>query len=374
MKKKYLYGVLMAFMLAFISNENVYASDDGQEYITISVEAEDESGHLLYALDTDEPGAFSSSNEFSVLAGTSHTIYVKDAAGNISSQEFTPTVSTDTAPDMSVSDAGEKDSRERRVNIDVTLGNETTKSDYNTVPVSPAEEGQGTVYDQLTTSASDNDAQKLFYTVTTKDGEVFYLIIDQSSNSENVYLLDQVKVSDLHAMAIQDTGEINTKGSNSLLSALNSGNDDTLLENIEETNGNTDKSSKKSNTTASGIVVLLIVALVGGGYYYLKIYRNKRDEQMDLVDAPDKDDFEIEDDDDGETVDFGLDDDYQEQVMSELLSDDEIEKDQEESKEELPEKYATSHMEREQSDIDIFASDEEPDEYDEDLDAPEEEE
>lgn len=374
MKKKYLYGVLMAFMLAFISNENVYASDDGQEYITISVEAEDESGQLLYALDTDEPGAFSSSNEFSVPAGTSHTIYVKDAAGNISSQEFTPTVSTDTAPDMSVSDAGEKDSRERRVNIDVTLGNETTKSDYNTVPASPAEEGQGTVYDQLTTSASDNDAQKLFYTVTTKDGEVFYLIIDQSSNSDNVYLLDQVKVSDLHAMAIQDTGEINTKGSNSLLSALNSGNDDTLLENIEETNGNTDKSSKKSNTTASGIVVLLIVALVGGGYYYLKIYRNKRDEQMDLVDAPDKDDFEIEDDDDGETVDFGLDDDYQEQVMSELLSDDEIEKDQEESKEELPEKYATSHMEREQSDIDIFASDEEPDEYDEDLDAPEEEE
>lgn len=374
MKKKYLYGVLMAFMLAFISNENVYASDDGQEYITISVEAEDESGHLLYALDTDEPGAFSSSNKFSVPAGTSHTIYVKDAAGNISSQEFTPTVSTDTAPDMSVSDAGEKDSRERRVNIDVTLGNETTKSDYNTVPVSPAEEGQGTVYDQLTTSASDNDAQKLFYTVTTKDGEVFYLIIDQSSNSDNVYLLDQVKVSDLHAMAIQDTGEINTKGSNSLLSALNSGNDDTLLENIEETNGNTDKSSKKSNTTASGIVVLLIVALVGGGYYYLKIYRNKRDEQMDLVDAPDKDDFEIEDDDDGETVDFGLDDDYQEQVMSELLSDDEIEKDQEESKEELPEKYATSHMKREQSDIDIFASDEEPDEYDEDLDAPEEEE
>ena len=81
MKKKYLYGVLMAFMLAFMSNENVYASDDGQEYITISVEAEDESGQLLYALDTDEPGAFSSSNEFSVPAGTSHTIYVKDAAG-----------------------------------------------------------------------------------------------------------------------------------------------------------------------------------------------------------------------------------------------------------------------------------------------------
>ena len=74
---------LMALFLLLCSSSTelkVYASD-GQEYITISVDATDENGNLLYAIDTDDPSAFTSSNEFSVPAGTHHTIYVKDAAG-----------------------------------------------------------------------------------------------------------------------------------------------------------------------------------------------------------------------------------------------------------------------------------------------------
>lgn len=71
MKKIVTYAItmLMALFLCISMEIPAYASD-GQEYITISVEAEDNNGNLLYAIDTDDPGAFSPSNEFSVPAGT----------------------------------------------------------------------------------------------------------------------------------------------------------------------------------------------------------------------------------------------------------------------------------------------------------------
>ena len=78
---------LVCMIGCFMFQMPVYASD-GQEYITISVDAVDENGNLKYALDTDDPSAFTDSNEFVVPAGTSHTIYVKDDAGNVSSQTY----------------------------------------------------------------------------------------------------------------------------------------------------------------------------------------------------------------------------------------------------------------------------------------------
>ena len=91
MIKKILSITAMAGIIAcLLFQMPVYASDStGEEYITISVDAVDENGNLKYALDTDDPAAFTDSNEFVVPAGTSHTIYVKDAAGNISSPRYT---------------------------------------------------------------------------------------------------------------------------------------------------------------------------------------------------------------------------------------------------------------------------------------------
>lgn len=365
----YIMGLLMAVFFVINSKYDAYASDDGQEYITISVDASDTSGQLQYALDTDAPDAFSYSNEFSVPAGSSHTIYVKDAAGNISSQVFSPSI-TGTAETIS------KEERERTVNIDVTLGNDKPEtSDSMKGNLSPAEAGQGTVYNQVTTSGTNENAKKIFYTVTTKDGEVFYLIIDQTTNgNDNVYLLDQVKLSDLNALAKDDSGKLETQGTTSLLDALGStstGQEEALSLSVDE------QPSSKGSTTRNGVIIIVLAAIVGGVYYYLKIYKNKKDEQMDLVDAMDKDDFALEEEDDGEEVDFGLDDDYQEQVMNELLSEDDITDDtnDEESSEETSDiemdapAYATSHNEIEEPD----AEQTEDYEFDEELDAPDEE-
>ena len=56
---------LMALFLllhSISSAELKVCASDEQEYITISVDATDENGNLLYAIDTDDPSAFTSSN------------------------------------------------------------------------------------------------------------------------------------------------------------------------------------------------------------------------------------------------------------------------------------------------------------------------
>lgn len=365
--------ILMPFLLSLTFHSMVYASD-GQEYITISVEATDDNDDtLLYALDTDDPGAFTSSNTFSVPAGTNHTIYVKDAAGNITTQEYIPSEADyDQAYQQGEDDEG------RTVNIDVVLDDQPDDSDNSDYEYAgdllydPAEMGQGTVYDRIETQVNDTDAARLFYTVTTDDGEVFYLVIDQGQSNHNVYLLDQVNLSDLSALAVQDEKESTSEGTTSLLSALNgekdSPGDETLL-----TEGGAEASDKKSGKSSFGssIFMLMIIAAGGGIYYYIKVYRNKRDEQMDLIDAPDKDDFVASEEAEEEDVDFGLDEDYQEQTMAMLL-----EEDFNEPGEQIPdsddienETYAISHKNNSEETTEVA----EEYEYDEDLDAPDEE-
>ena len=61
-------------------------------------------------------------------------------------------------------------------------------------PLTP--DGQGTVVDNATDSEG-----KEFFTVTTADESVFYLVIDRQKNGENVYFLNTVTVEDLMALA-----------------------------------------------------------------------------------------------------------------------------------------------------------------------------
>ena len=61
-------------------------------------------------------------------------------------------------------------------------------------PFTPA--GTGTVVDY----ATDGDGKE-FYTITTPDENVFYLVIDRQRSTENVYFLNAVTEADLMALA-----------------------------------------------------------------------------------------------------------------------------------------------------------------------------
>jgi hypothetical protein len=61
-------------------------------------------------------------------------------------------------------------------------------------PFTPA--GTGAVID----TATDSDG-KVFYTITTPDEHIFYLVIDTLRSTENVYFLNAVTIADLAALA-----------------------------------------------------------------------------------------------------------------------------------------------------------------------------
>lgn len=121
-------------------------------------------------------------------------------------------------------------------------------------------EGTGTTVDNTTESDG-----KEFFTITTPDKNVFYLIIDRQRQSENVYFLNAVTEDDLRSL----TKKGNT---NSDVSAVPAPQITSKPETIPEP-GPKSQPEKGSNSTL--IFVLLAVVAAGGTGYYFKIYKPK---------------------------------------------------------------------------------------------------
>lgn len=322
-KKIYVMAAVISCMLAGFSFPAYAYASDGEDYITISVDAVDDNTNLQYAIDSDDESAFTSSNEFTVPAGTSHTIYVKDVAGNITSQRYEPQEEADYSVTYD-------DEEEQRINIDLELGRKEEEKIY-----SPDEEGSPGTASVTNRTKTDGsvDAEKVFYTFTTKEGEELYLVIDQGRGSDNVYLLDTVSLGDLRVLADgQTSSAVDDEKEDNLLASLQGEDSDTILEEPEA-------APKKKSNSGQTIVILLLALLGGGGYYYLKIYRTKKDEAMDAMDAMDMDEFAPEDEEE-EELDFAYDDEEKERYLDNLLN----EGTEEEYFDQDPDAYATSHM------------------------------
>ena len=309
---------VLGFCFCFLFwKEDVKASEGDEEYITIEVEASDDNENLKYAIDSDAEAAFSDTNKFTIPAGTSHTIYVKDAAGNITSQTYTP--NSNTTEDSSSTD-------EQQINIDLELGNsnktaENDYTEYEYLTDDPVATGTGTVSSKIKTNGSDS-AEKVFYTVSTDTGEVFYLVIDQASSSDNVYLLNNVTLNDLESLASDNTSSGTKKEDEA---------EDNLLSALKEQNGTNDiteestESGEKKKGSNNTIIILVVMVIGGGIYYYLKVYKNKKDEMMDTMDAMDMDEFEAENEEDDEEIEFEIDDNEKERFLEQLIEEEDEE-------------------------------------------------
>lgn len=324
--------VIAVVMLVMLAWNHPVAAQESTEMVTITIDATDDNEGLLYAIDSMEDTAFSSSNTFIVEPGSEHIIYVKDMAGNITSQKYTapspePANEKEEMEVVSIEhkepseDSGQEyevysvqgniseeklpEGEEPRIDIDIDFEEAEKKKNKNyeyitdTVVSNMTEEPDTYVQSKKTTDGTDT-AEKVFYTIETQEGEQFYMVIDQGS-SNKVYFLNQVTLSDLAALA--EKGEENTKEDekkeDNLLQALQS--EDTTSQVLAN---NTDATSQK--TKRPPLTIILIVALVGGGvYYYVTVYKKKKDESMDVMDALDLEDFEMEEDkDEGEELDF----------------------------------------------------------------------
>lgn len=326
-KLRYIFlGILMIFGIGNMQVIDALAANN----VTITVDASDDNDGLLYAIDSTDPDAFSESGSFNVLSGSTHTIYVKDIAGNITSQTYVvPNTEDDSGeeeekPVVTTNVEESYSDKERQINIDVDLSN--NDSQYSDTSFS-AEDGGGTLYEKETQTSDDTG--KIFYTVTTKEGEVFYLVIDQNHNEDNVYLLSQVTVSDLQYLADSNGYDFIVSGSGqksgSLLDALSESSEDktSSADILTDTETNTSKSSSGQGNMNSTILIMIIVALGGGAYYFLKLRKNKQNAQMDEIDeANDMNAYEIDDEDQDE-VRFEESDDLQE-VANDVSSKDDF--------------------------------------------------
>lgn len=346
-KRTYVTAVTIGCMLIGFSFPAYAHASDGEDYITISVDAVDDNANLKYALDSDDEAAFTDSNEFTVPAGTSHTIYVKDAAGNITSQKYEPEAAGTYITDPSY----DADEETQQINIDLELGRKEEKGEI----YSPDEEGNpgtASVTDRTKTDGSV-DAEKVFYTFSTKEGEELYLVVDQGRGTDNVYLLDTVSLGDLRVLADgHDTSsaESDDKEEDNLLSTLREENSNTETEELQ--------TEKPRSSFGNGLIILLVAVIGGGAYYYLKIYHNKKNEAMDAMDAMDMDEFEPEEEE--EEAEFDYDDAEKEQYLEKLINE---ESEEEEFLDQDPDEYAMSYNDdgedsgSEDDDEDLFEDD-----------------
>ncbi|MCM1103262.1 MAG: DUF4366 domain-containing protein [Clostridium sp.] len=281
---------LAAEMSDEADTEEQYKEQNG--YITISVDAEDDNGELMYAIDSDAPEAFGESNVFEIDPTLPHTVYVKDAAGNVTSQSFEP---------LGVEYQGEGSQKDDLVSSADSSDSEPA------APEDAAEAGGGTVYDKAVTDGTD-DFSRVFYTLTTKEGEVFYLVIDQNRGQDNVYLLNMVTVDDLQALAGENGYILSERRSEGSMTA----SEEETIEDLtgdRPTGGKTKKEGPKTNVTST--IVIVVTAGIGGGiYYYLKVHKKKKDAAMDEIDhALDMDAFVSDaDEDEEDEIDMPVDD------------------------------------------------------------------
>ena len=187
-------------------------------------------------------------------------------------------------------------------------------------------EGTGTVLD----SATGEDGDKQFYTITTEAGNVFYLIIDGKRDDNNVYFLNGVTEEDLMALAEKNDGSVSVIPAADVCTCkekceagkVNTGcpvckndlNGCIGKEKPAEPEEPAEPEQSKKDTGSVGTIIFIIVALlaVGGVGYYVKIVRPKQQ-------AADEDEF---DEDDGYGEGFDPDEAYGE---PEYLSEDDFE-------------------------------------------------
>ena len=219
-------------------------------------------------------------------ASTTAFAYVDESA------EASKTEATQTEQAVSQEDA----QTEEVAGTDEVLPENTDSTSTGTAFSTP---GNGEVKDDITDSSS-----KEFLTVTTKNNNTFYIVIDRSATSQNVYMLSQVDENDLAEFLDKDSTATvvtpQTDTSNVVLDETES-NDDT----DKETSVDTQKKDQ-TNTNMGAMAAILILALGGvAAYYYFKIYKPKKEAEEDdqpegletegLEEVPDEEESEDED-------------------------------------------------------------------------------
>lgn len=118
------------------------------------------------------------------------------------------------------------------------------------------------------------DSTKEFLTITTKNNNTFYLVIDRSASTENVYMLSQIDESDLQEFL--DSGAVISEET-SVPSVVLEENETSSVTPVEEEEPTPEEEQENAlEGNPAGILAILLFAGAGvGAYYYFKIRKKK---------------------------------------------------------------------------------------------------
>lgn len=125
--------------------------------------------------------------------------------------------------------------------------------------------GNGQLLDDIT-----DDETKQFLTVQTKNGNTFFMVIDRSRNSENVYMLSLVDEYDLAEFLEEETESVEEEKPAVVI-------EEPQPEPVAE---EPQTEPEKAGMNMGAVLTILVLgAGVVGGYYYFKILKPKREEE-----------------------------------------------------------------------------------------------
>mgnify|MGYP001021034993 CR=1 FL=1 len=132
----------------------------------------------------------------------------------------------------------------------------------------------------------ENDSTKQFLTVQTKNGNTFYMVIDRSSNTENVYMMSLVDENDLAEFLDETEKSKETEESTVVIPETTP---ETTPAAEEETEVKKEEKTGM-NVKGLGAIVLAVILGVAGIAVYKKHGRGKEEdyvsEQLEFSDGP----------------------------------------------------------------------------------------
>lgn len=127
--------------------------------------------------------------------------------------------------------------------------------------------GNGQLVDDI-----ENDGTKQFLTIQTKNGNTFFMVLDRSSSTDNVYMLSMIDENDL-AEFIEDTKAKEPETETPQV----------VIPEKETTPAETEtiETPAEQEGTNMGAMLAIVVLLVGaiGGFYYVKVVKPKKAEE-----------------------------------------------------------------------------------------------
>lgn len=178
---------------------------------------------------------------------------------------------------------------------------------------------EGETADTVTKTATEGT--KEFYTISTKSGKIFYLIIDNSKSQDNVYFLTEVCEKDLMNFTLSDSvtlPEVDTVYAEpeKQTEEEKPENTDTEEKEKEEVQMPEDKSPVETYL----LIALVAVGAVAGGYY-LKVYKPKHeyDDEDEM-----EDDEEESEESESEKREIDDADEQEESTEPEILRDEDF--------------------------------------------------